>query len=181
MKVNVSLMPRAGRVAPYLAAGYWLLAAVGVVAVVLLLGRIYMLRTSELPEARTHAERLAEVPREAASDIELPSMEQLIALKSRIGAINGLAGQAGWPLPLLLSRIEGRLPDDVYLVRLAVKQGSGDVSLTAEAKSAEVLAKLMAALEESGEYTQVLLTRQSQRSERRAKIVQFELRLKERP
>lgn len=72
------------------------------------------------------------------------------------------------------------LPDEAYLVSLHYKQATGEAQVTAEAGSAEVLTEFLRGLEKDKGFSGVLLARQSQRISHDKKLVQFDLRIKER-
>ena len=115
---------------------------------------------------------------EIAIQADLLPHEKLVALSSQVQALNGLTGTAGQPLPLLLAHLEKLLPDDAWLVSLQYRSREGEIKLVAEADRAELLTEFMNRLEQSGDFSKVLLTRQAQRTEGTQHAIQFEIQLR---
>lgn len=111
----------------------------------------------------------------------LPPVGEMAEMKQRIAAINALTESRGWPAPLLLARLEEWLPDEVSLVSVRHRVKDGEAVLIAESDSAETLTAFLQRLEKEPHFSEVLLSRQGNPSARDAKLLQFELRLKERP
>ncbi|HXU92415.1 MAG TPA: PilN domain-containing protein [Gallionella sp.] len=109
---------------------------------------------------------------------ELPPRDKLAALSVQVKALKGLTGPLGQTLPQLLARIEGIVPDRVWLVSLEYRVREGEAKLVAEADQAELLTEFMTGLEQSGFFSQVLLTRQARRMEGAQTSVQFEIQLR---
>ena len=62
-----------------------------------------------------------------------------------------------------------------------LRSRESDAKLVAEAKQAELLTEFMGQLERSGYFSQVLLTRQTQRTEGAQRAIQFEIQLRGKP
>jgi hypothetical protein len=155
---------------------------------VLLAGLTLWLATDGIGKFREKAvlqERLADIEsrlRERALIEQLPPPEEMAALKRRATAINALADVRGWPASTLLARFEEWLPDDVSLVSLRHRGKDGEVVLVAEAENAELLTGFMNRLEKEPHFSEVLLSRQGAPAHGRdGKLLQYEMRLRERP
>ena len=177
MRLTTNFVRPVGSAAPALAAAFWGVALISVVAGAWLTFETFSMR-GELPELK---ERLAEVETRAqqAQTQDAPGRKELASLKQRVSMVNGLVGGQGRPLSTLLMRLEPLIPDETYLVSLHYRQRTGEAQLVAEAQRAEALSLLLLKLEQSGYFSEVLLTRQSLRTARGRKHVQFEMRLKE--
>jgi len=110
----------------------------------------------------------------------LLSQSRLVELRTKVRALNELTGATRQSLPQLLSHIEKLLPDKVWLSELQYRARENDSRLVAESKSAEQLTVFMENLEQFGSFSQVLLMRQSLRSDK-SQLVQFEIRLRGMP
>lgn len=160
---------------PYMAGIFLLLAAVFVVASIVL----YIFARQASFEVPVLEERLANYrSHEIQKPIELPPHDKLVVLRTRVRELNDLSNTNGPPLPLLLSRLENLIPDRVWLVSIQYRSRENDTKLVAEADHAELLTEFMEQLERSGYFSQVLLTRQSQRSEDKQRSIQFEIQLR---
>jgi Tfp pilus assembly protein PilN len=177
MRPTTNFVHPVGAAAPVLAAGLWGIALISLAAAVWLTIDTFAMRR-DLPDLK---ERLAEVENRAqeADTQDVPPVAELASLKERVSLVNGLVGGQGRPLSALLTRLEALIPDETYLVSLHYRQRTGEAQLVAEAQRAEALSMLLLKLEQSGYFAEVLLTRQSLRTARGRKHVQFELRLKE--
>lgn len=111
----------------------------------------------------------------------LPPPEELAALKQRVATLNTLTDARGWPAATLLARLEAWLPEQVLLVSLRHRVKDGEAVLVAEAENAEILTAFLLRLEKEPHFSEVLLSRQGAPASREGKLLQFELRLKERP
>lgn len=181
MKVTASFAPAVRPLAPILL-GVFLLAGF------LLAGSIVWLAVDGVGKFREKAvlhEHLADIEsrlRERALIEQLPLPEEMAALKQRATAINALAGIRGWSSTTLLARMEEWLPDEVSLVSLRHRGKDGEVVLVAEAENAELLTGFMHLLEKEPHFSEVLLSRQGAPAHGRdSKLLQYELRLRERP
>lgn len=177
MKLAASFVPPAGRMAPYLAGIFWVVAVVAGVCSVLLALVGYQLR-SERADLDQRLGRFAVQQVEVAADM-LPR-EQLMALRQQVQVLNSLTGTVGQPLSTLLARLEKLTPTGVWLVNLQHRPLAGETKLLVEAERAELLTIFMERLEQSKAFTQVLLTRQAQRADGTHRTIQFEIQLKER-
>jgi hypothetical protein len=165
-------------VAPVLAGGAWLLACVflGLTLWFVIDGRGLRAERIELTARAAELEKkVAALPAEP-----LPAQAELVQLRERVARVNELSGLQGWPLPVLLSRLESWLPDRAYLVQIHHRPAMGEVQMTVESDRAETLTALLVKLQNEPHFSEVLLTKQAQRDGRNGKRVQFELRLKER-
>ena len=178
MKITTNFSPPAGRLSPYIAGASALLAIMAVIASVALFISARHIRAGtpllEAQLAHYHG-------REAAAPADLLPQDKLFALRTQVQALNGLTGTAGLALPLLLSHLEKLIPDGVWLVNLQLRSREGEAKLLAQADSAALLTEFMDRLEKSGYFSQVLLTRQSQRSEGAQHAIQFEIQLRGKP
>lgn len=111
----------------------------------------------------------------------LPPPAEWAALKQRVAALNSLTDARGWPAVTLLGRLETWLPAQALLVSLRHRVKDGEAVLVAEAENAEILTEFLLKLEKEPHFSEVLLSRQDTPSLRAGKLLQFELRLKERP
>lgn len=163
---------------PYMTGMFLLLtAAVAVVSIVL-----YVSARQTAEELPALEERIAHYRnREMPMPGDLLPHDKLVALQSQVQALNGLAGTAGQSFPLLLARLEELIPDGAWLVSLQYRAREGETKLVAEADRAELLTEFMDRLDRSGRFSQVLLTRQAQRSEGAQHAIQFEIQLREKP
>ncbi len=165
-------------VVPALAGGTWLLALIflGLILWFVIDGRHLRLEQIDLAQRSAElAKKVASLPAEP-----LPAQAELVRLRERVGRVNDLAGLQGWPLPVLLSRLESWLPDRAYLVQIHHRPAVGEVQMTVESDNAETLTALLVKLQKEPHFSEVLLTKQAQRDDRGGKRIQFELRLKER-
>lgn len=110
----------------------------------------------------------------------LPTYEELATLKRRIQAISAISDGQYESLPAFLRKIELLFPDEAYLVTIHYKQDTGEAQITAEARNAKVLTEFLLSLEKEKGFSEVLLTRQSQRISYNKKLVQFDLRIQAR-
>lgn len=161
---------------PYLTGMFLLLSAAAVVIATLLYASARQV-SAELPALEEQFSRYRS--RETSMPGVLPPHDKLVALQSQVLALNGLTGTAGQSLPLLLARLEKLIPDRVWLVSLQYRAREGETKLVAEADRAELLTEFMDRLDRSGHFSQVLLTRQAQRSEDAKHAIQFEIQLRE--
>lgn len=176
MKITTNFSAPAGWMAPYLAGACLVLAigaAIGSIVLFTSTGEIW----SEMPSLEVQFARYREQKIPASADV--PSQDKLAALRAQVQAINGLTGTVGFALPTLLAHLEKLIPDGVWLVNLQLKSHEGETKLVAEADSAALLTEFMDRLEHSGYFSQVLLTRQAQRSEGTQRAIQFEIQLRE--
>lgn len=175
MKITTNFSTSAGWLAPYFAGICFLLAVLCVIVSVVLFMAADQAR-AEMPmlEKQLAHYRSREVP----MPVDLLPDDKLAMLTAQIKALKGLAGPAGQPLPQLLARIEGLIPDRVWLVSLQYRVREREAKLVAEADRAELLTEFMSGLEQSGFFSQVLLTRQARRMEGAQASVQFEIQLR---
>lgn len=159
---------------PYLAGMFVLLSVVSI-AVSFTLYISARQIAAEVPELE---ERLA---RYHSHEIQQPtvllSYDKLVELRTRVHKLNELTSTTGQTLPLLFSRLEKLIPAGAWLVTLQFQSHENEAKLVVEAHSAEQLTEFMEQLERSGFFSQVLLTRQTQRSEN-TNAIQFEIQLR---
>lgn len=177
MKLITNFVHPVGDAAPILAAASWAVVLIAVASTIALGVNAYSLR-GEIPALKERLARVEMQAREAKTE-DPPPREQLAALKRRVALLNGFAGGRGQLFSVLLTRLEPLMPAETYLVSLHYRQRAGETQLVAEAERAEVLTRFLLNLEKSGHFSEVLLTRQSLRTARGRKHLQFELRLKE--
>lgn len=178
MKITTNFSTPAGRMAPYLTGMLLLLSAVAVVISIAL----YVSARKIAAEVPVLEERLAHYKnREIQKPADLLPNDKLAMLRSRVRELNELTSMSGQPLPLLFSRLEKLVPDGVWLVTLQYRSRENEIKLVAEANRAELLTDFMNKLERSGYFSQVLLTRQAQRSENAQRAIQFEIQLRGKP
>jgi Tfp pilus assembly protein PilN len=174
MKITTNFAAPAGRMTPYLAGAFMLLSAVAIVVSFAL----YISARQITAEAPDLEERLARYrSREIKQPTDLLPHEKLVDLRMRVQKLNQLTSTTGQTLPLLFSRIEKLIPDGVWIVTLQYRSRENETKLVAEARNAELLTEFMGQLERSGFFSQVLLTRQSQRAEDE-NAIQFEIQLR---
>lgn len=175
MKITTNFSTPVGWFAPYLAGICFFLTVLSVIVSVILFMSANRVR-AEMPmlEERLARYRNLEVPVPTSL---LPD-DKLVMLAAQIKALKGLAGPTGQPLPQLLARIEGLIPVQVWLVSLQYRVREGDAKLVAEANRPELLTEFMSGLEQSGFFSQVLLTRQIRRIDGAQTSVQFEIQLR---
>jgi hypothetical protein len=181
MKRALSLVRAPGRPAPVLAGALAMAAVLAVAITTTLVIEAVALREA-LPQLRARAARLADEPAPApAAQPALPPDSELAALRRRVATVNALGG-AGYPsLVTVLARLERLLPDDARLASLRYAREQGITTLVTEAHNTEVLTAFLQRLEQSGDYAEVLLLRQTQDARGRQGLRQIELRLTERP
>jgi CHAD domain-containing protein len=130
-------------------------------------------------------ERLADIEsrlRDQALIQALPPPEEMAALRQRVATVNALTELRGWPATALLAQFEEWLPDEVSLVSLRHRIKDGEIVLVAESENADLLTGFMHRLEKEPHFSEVLLSRQGAPAGGRAnKLLQYELRLRERP
>ena len=167
MKFETNYVFPAGKIFPLL---IW--ASLGVCAISLGITLAMLISTSRLSaEVDVLEDRLS---RYRSHEIHKPesllSQSRLVELRTKVRALNELTGATRQSLPQLLSQIE----------KLLYRARENDSRLVAESKSAEQLTVFMENLEQFGSFSQVLLMRQSLRSDK-SQLVQFEIRLRGMP
>lgn len=176
MKITVNFSAGAGGMTPYLISSCLILAIAAGIATVML-----SLSASEIRgDVMGLQEQLARYERHNAVAPEnlLPD-ERLVALREQVKVLNGLTGQSGRSLPLLLAILEKVMPDGVWITNLQYRPLEMETKLLIEADRTELLTDFMDRLEHSGHFSRVLLTRQTQRSEGAQRTTQFEIQLQE--
>jgi Tfp pilus assembly protein PilN len=177
MKITVNFSTGAGGMIPYLTLTCLILAiAAGIATVALFLS------------AREIRGDVVELQRQLARfgkhDVVVPENllphERLVALREQVKVLNGLTGQTGRTLPLLLATLEKVMPDGVWITNLQYRPRELETKLLVEADRTGLLTDFMDRLEHSGHFARVLLTRQTQRSEGAQRTIQFEIQLQER-
>lgn len=177
MKITTNFSTPAGRLMPYMAGVFLLLSAVAVIVSVALYISAHQI-SSEVPDLEDRLARYRS--REIKQPTDLLPHDKLADLRTRVQKLNQLTSTTGQTLPLLFSRIEKLIPDGVWIVTLQYRSRENETKLVAEARNAELLTEFMGQMERSGFFSQVLLTRQSQRAED-ANAIQFEIQLRGRP
>lgn len=118
----------------------------------------------------------------AQADIANPSLppaSDLVALKRRVERINGVEAIQAKPLVNVLHELEAAMPHQVYLTQLGYRALTAETQLTAESTQVEALTTFLIRLQGNARFSEVLLTRRTQRVAQGSKRVQFELRLRE--
>lgn len=176
MKITTNFAVSTGRMAPYLAVVSLLLAAMAVISSLALFISANQIR-AEIPalEEQLVRYRSREIPMSA----NLLPHDKLVMLRAQVSALNGLTGMAGQAFPLLLAHLEKLIPDGAWLVTLQYRAREGETKLVVEADRAELLTEFMNRMEQSGYFSQVLLTRQAQSSGVGQHAIQFEIQLRE--
>jgi hypothetical protein len=183
MKTSLSFIDHPGRWVPFAATALWCAAAVLLVLAFWAIAAATAAR-GELPGLR---ERLARSGPQIQSfrgtknaAVALPPEASLVSLRRRVASLNTLLGHTGQPLLHDLALFERLLPTGARLVSLHQVTETGVVTLVAESETQEALTRFLQSLEGCGQFTEVLLVRQSQPGDRVGSLRQFELRLKER-
>lgn len=179
MRLITNFVHPVGDAASILAAALWAIVLSALATTIGLGVNAYAMR-AEIPQLKERLARVELQVREAQTQ-DPPSRQQLTALKQRVALLNGLTGGRGQLFSVLLTRLEPLVPAETYLVSLHYRQRAGETQLVAEAARAEALTRFLLNLEKSDHFSEVLLTRQSLRTARGRKRLQFELRLKEKP
>jgi Fimbrial assembly protein (PilN) len=179
MKIAINFIPRPGKFAVHIAIGLWVLSAILVMTSVFLLFRIGNMYR-EVPALKARLEQFNSRLK-GVDAVALPPRDEMIAVKESIASINKLSGSHNGSLLSALVKLEAQLPNDVGLVELSYRRRAGEIQMAAEAASNDVVGKLLQELEHSGQYSEVLLARQSSGSDQNSGRVLFEISLKERP
>lgn len=175
MKFTTNFSRPSARMLPYLAGGLLLLSIVAVVVSITLVVSARQISV-EIPLLE---DRLARYfGREIQKPTDLLPQDKLLDLRARVKGVNDLTSKSGQTLPLLFSRLEEIIPDGVWLVTLQFRSQENETKLVAEANHGDLLTEFMGKLERSGFFSQVLLTRQTQRSEGAQGAIQFEIQLR---
>lgn len=179
MKIETNFTAPIRALAARAALATWVLALVlGGGAVALALDAA--VKEAEVEESR---ERLAhlEARRAALGETpDLPSAAEIAALRERTATVNALSVTDGRRLTPLLALFEELLPEGAWLASLHYKGREGEIVLVAESERAEQLTEFLLQLERSLRFSEVLLSRQSPVGAKGRRVIQFELRLKER-
>jgi Tfp pilus assembly protein PilN len=175
MKFITNFARPSGRVLPYLSVALVLLSMVAVVVAITLAVSARQ-NSTEIPLLEDRLARYQS--REIQKSRDLLPYDKLEDLLARIKGVNDLASKSGQTLPLLFSRLEEIIPEGVWLITLQFSSHENETKLVAEASQADLLTDFMGKLERSGFFSQVLLTRQTQRSEGTQGAIQFEIQLR---
>ncbi len=181
MKIKGNLLNARPLPAQPVAIIVWLLAAIMGAAALLLFVDAAKLRDerSDL-DARLHW--LRDQEKRADSETKLPTRMELEAMRSRVQALNALAGVRGLDTAGLLVWIEQHLPGDARLVSLQHKAREGETYFVAEASSPEPLTKLLREIEKEPRFAEALLAKQGARNvQGRTGAIQFEIRIRYKP
>jgi hypothetical protein len=182
MKINLSFIGHPGRWVPAAAAVLFGLSAALLVVSIWLVTYANSVR-NELPALRERFAKVESQPRPPVktngSAATLPPDDTLKSLRRRVAGVNTLLDHRGQPLFHQLVLLEQLLPANARLVSLSLQSETGTLTLVAESEQHEALAQFLQNLEGSGRFEEVLLIRQTQRSERSSALRQFEYRLKE--
>jgi hypothetical protein len=135
----------------------------------------------ELPQLEVRLQRLTEQLESERPRATLPASSELATVRERVRAINALAAVRAWTPTRLLAYLERALPEKAYLASLQHRPRDGEVLLVAEAAGAEPLTAFLLKLESEPHFSEVLLSRQGTRQVGGATLVQFEIRLREKP
>ena len=161
--------------ASYLAGVLLLLSAAGGIALLALFVTAHQ-AARELPALE--AQLANYLNREIPQSPDLLPDDKLVALRSRVRELNELAHVTSLTLPVLLLNLEAHIPDGIWLVNLQYRSRENGAKLVAGANQAGLLTEFMERLERSGNFSQVLLTRQEQHSEGTQQAIQFEIQLR---
>lgn len=180
MKISASLTPpMRSLVLPTLVVA-WVL-AVAAAAATLWFVSDALSRNSERPALEERLVQLEQRVAEATTQVAGPSSTELAAMRQRVATINALSDARGWPVAMLLAKLERLLPERASLVSLHHRLREGEMQLVAEAADAATLTQFLVNLEQESHFAEVLLAKQSQHAGAGGRMVQFELRLKEKP
>lgn len=174
MKITINFSAPAGRMTPYLAGVFLLLSVVAIVVSFVLYVSAHQI-SSEVPELEERLQRYRS--REIRQPTDLLPHDGLVELRARVRKLNELASTTGQTLSVLFSHLERMIPDGVWLVTLHYRSRENETRLVAEARQSDQLTEFMGKLESSGLFSQVLLTRRSQRAED-GHAIQFEIQLR---
>ena len=180
MKLATNFSTSACRMAPILTVVLW-----GMVLSTMLVISWLWMETNRLGQSRIElTEYLTKLDaKQAISHPQnSPDYEDLAALKSRLSAVSLLLNGENNSLSSFLARIELLLPAEAYLISLQFRKNKniGEIQILVESTRVGVLAEFMRGLEKEKAFAEVLLIRQSQRISSDTKLVQFELRIRER-
>jgi Tfp pilus assembly protein PilN len=175
MKIITNFSKPAGRLLPYITGGLLLMSIINIIiSMVLFLSAHQTSENIPLLEDRLARYKSREIQKSA----NLLPHDQLEALRARVKSVNELASTSGQTLPIIFTRLEKIIPDGVWLETLQFRSHENETKLVAEANQAELLTDFMGKLEKSGFFSQVLLTRQTQRAEGGHGAIQFEIQLR---
>ena len=177
--ISRQFISRLGIYAPYLAIGLWLLSGLLILFAIFLGLRVGQL-SREAPALKLRLEQFNS-QFQGVDAVALPPRDELMAVKQSIAAINKLSGAHNGSLLSVMSRLEAQLPHDIRLVELSYRRRTGEIQMTAEAVRSELVGKLLQDMERAGDYSEVLLVRQSSNQDNHSGRIQFEIQLKERP
>ncbi|MCK4710509.1 MAG: PilN domain-containing protein, partial [Gammaproteobacteria bacterium] len=99
-------------------------------------------------------------------------------LKSRLATINQLTEMEGLDISLILSQLEGLMPDQFYLLSLNYRPIENDLSLVIESPDIAKIAGFIDKLETARLFADISIVRQTHVSSKGRTAVQFELHLK---
>ena len=99
-------------------------------------------------------------------------------LKSRLATINQLTEMDGLDISLILSRLEGLMPDQFYLLSLNYRSVTDDLSLVIESSDVAKVAGFIDKLETDNLFGDISIVRQTHVSSKGRTAVQFEIHLK---
>lgn len=174
MKITTNFVRPAQRMVPPVVATMWAATIALAAGAVWLAGEGKALR-GELPQLRTHLERVGEQKPVAA--VQLPPMSELTGTRDRVARVNAAAQTKGVPTLALLADIEKQLPPDAWLASLHHRATEGEVQLIASAGRADPLSEFLLRLERDPLFEEVMLLREVQASGARMSV-QYEIRLK---
>lgn len=177
MKITANFCNTRPRLALPLVAILWAMSLMFVVFAGWLTASIVEIR-AEQPRLEARLARLNEQVAAIAPHAPLPPLSDLESLRQRVSALNKLSGMRGWSTLELLGWLEGKLPENVYLVSLHHKPREGEALLVAESASAEALTGFLLRLEKELRTAEVLLSKQGTRSAPGIAAVQFEIRVR---
>ncbi|MGH7739111.1 MAG: PilN domain-containing protein, partial [bacterium] len=106
---------------------------------------------------------------------DMPTTKDFSNLRERLTLLNGLGAGAGDSLGQTLARLESLMPPGVRMVSFQSDRESGEIELTAEARSLDEMSGFLAALEKSEYFSKVSLSKQNQSASGEGNWVQFSL------
>ena len=177
MKATTNFSEPLPNLVPFLAAGLGILTLAILIISIWLAADAIGLKKNK-PDLEAQLAKLSSQRSEIAEGL-LPPQAELVNLKQRVALINALSGNLGWPFPAVLGKLEQLLPDYAYLIQIHHKLDTGEIQMTVESESAETLTAFLVKLQKEEHFSEVLLTKQGQRSGQGRKRIQFELRVKE--
>lgn len=178
MKIDASLVPVPGNTAFALALVFSVLSLFAILAA-LFVGTQGLILRSERAELEARYEK-AKQSAAKVTEAALPPRAELVVLRDRVAALNGITGMGASSLTSILARLEGALPDEMALTTLRYRRREAEIHLLGETGRADQLTNAMQKLERDAGFRDLRLLRQGEGNGGRAGI-QFEMTLRDTP